>query len=220
MEIIRISFTGKVKDTGMVFDTTDADAAKKAGIYNEHLPYGPTPMILGDKRLIPGLEDALAKMKAGEEKTVIIPPKSAFGERDAELVKLVPLKVFKANGIEPRPGMIVVLENNLPGRIQSVSGGRVRVDFNHELAGKTLEYELKLEETITDEKDKVGAIFELTFPRIPVKELKVNKTEKEMELILPKDCTKLQDLQLKKINLINSIKKYAGVDKIRITEEY
>jgi len=41
-----------------------------------------------------------------------------------------------------------------------------------------------------------------------------------MELILPKDCTKLQDLQLKKINLINSIKKYAGVDKIRITEEY
>jgi FKBP-type peptidyl-prolyl cis-trans isomerase SlyD len=118
------------------------------------------------------------------------------------------------------PGLVVVLENNLPGRIQSVSGGRVRIDFNHELAGKTLEYELKIEEKIADEKDKIKALFEMVFPRSPVSELKVEKGENETEIVLPKDCTKLADLQARKITLISQLKKYACVDKIRITEEY
>lgn len=220
MDIVRVSFTGKVKDTGRVFDTTHAETAKKAGIFNEHLAYGPAPMIVGDKRLIHGLETALSSMKAGENKTVTIASKDAFGERDPELVKLVPLKVFKANGINPVPGLVVVLENNLPGRIQSVSGGRVRIDFNHELAGKTLEYNLTIEEKVADEKDKIRAIFEMVFPRSAVSELKVKKGEKETEIVLPKDCTKMADLQARKITLIGQLKKYAGVDKIRITEEY
>lgn len=220
MEIVKVSFTGRVKDTGKVFDTTYAEVAKRAGIFNEHLPYGPTPMVLGENRLITGLEDALSKMKCGENKTVVIHPKDAFGERDSELVKLVPLKVFKANGIEPRPGMVVILENNLPGRVQSVSSGRVRVDFNHELAGKTIEYELKLEERITDERDKIRALFELVFPRISSKELKIVRKEKELELVLPKDCTKLADLQARKMRLIIDLKKCIGEDKIQVTEEY
>jgi FKBP-type peptidyl-prolyl cis-trans isomerase 2 len=220
MDIVRVSFTGRVKDTGKVFDTTYAEAAKKAGIFNEHLSYGPTPMILGENRLIPGLENALSKMKSGEEKTVVVHPKDAFGERDPELVKLVPLKVFKANGINPAPGLVVVLENNLPGRVQSVSGGRVRVDFNHELAGKALEYELKMDERLSDEKEKIRAIFELVFPRIPVKELKIARKEKELELVLPKDCTKLEDLQVRKIGLVKYLKKVVGEDKIQVTEEY
>jgi FKBP-type peptidyl-prolyl cis-trans isomerase SlyD len=159
-------------------------------------------------------------MKSGEEKTVVVHPKDAFGEREPELVKLVPLKVFKANGINPAPGLVVVLENNLPGRVQTVSGGRVRVDFNHELAGRTLEYELKIDEKLTDEKEKIKALFELVFPRMPVKELKIARKEKELELVLPKDCTKLADLQARKLTLIKYLKKCVGEDKIQITEEY
>lgn len=220
MDIVRVSFTGRVKDTGRVFDTTHAEIAKKAGIFNEHLTYGPTPMVLGENRLIPGLEQALSKMKSGEEKTVVIHPKDAFGEREPELVKLVPLNVFKANGVNPVPGLVVILENNLPGRVQSVSGGRVRVDFNHELASKTLEYDLKIDEKVTDEKEKVRALFELVFPRMPAKELKITRKEKELELVLPKECTKLADLQVRKISLIQYLKKCVGDDKIQVTEEY
>jgi len=220
MDIVRVSFTGRVKDTGKVFDTTYAEVAKKSGIFNEHLPYGPAPMVLGENRLIPGLENVLSKMKSGEEKTVVIHPKDAFGEREPELVKLVPLKVFKANGINPAPGLVVVLENNLPGRVQTVSGGRVRVDFNHELAGRTLEYELKIDRRLTDEEEKIKALFELVFPRIPTKDLKINRREKELELVLPNDCTKLEDLQVRKMGLIKYLKKCVGEDKIQITEEY
>jgi FKBP-type peptidyl-prolyl cis-trans isomerase 2 len=220
MDIVRVSFTGRVKDTGKVFDTTYAEVAKKAGIFNEHFSYGPAPMILGENRLIPGLENVLSKMKSGEEKTVVIHPKDAFGEREPELVKLVPLKVFKANGINPAPGLVVVLENNLPGRVQTVSGGRVRVDFNHELAGRTLEYELKIDRRLTDEEEKIRALFELVFPRMPVKDLKINRREKELELVLPNDCTKLEDLQVRKMGLIKYLKKCVGEDKIQITEEY
>ncbi len=220
MDVVRVSFTGRIKDTDRVFDTTYAEVAKKAGTFSEHLTYGPAPMILGENRLIPGLEQALSKMKSGEEKTVVIHPKDAFGEREPELVKLVPLKVFKANGINPAPGLVVILENNLPGRVQSVSGGRVRVDFNHELAGKTLEYELRMDEKLTDEKEKIRALFELVFPRIPVKDLKISRKEKELELVLPKECTKLEDLQVRKLGLIKYLKKCVVEDKIQVTEEY
>ena len=220
MEIIRVSFTGRLKDTGGVFDTTSAEVAKKHGIFNEHAVYGPTPFIVGEGRLIKGLEEALIGMKPGEQKTILIPPKNGFGERDPELVKLVPLKVFKANGVSPAPGMRLVLENNLPGKVQSVSGGRVRIDFNHDLAGKTLEYDLKLEERLKEDRDKIKALFELVFFRVPSEELKIKKTEKELELILPKECTKLSDLQAKKMVLMGYVKKCTGIDKIQVTEEY
>jgi FKBP-type peptidyl-prolyl cis-trans isomerase 2 len=220
MEIVKVSFTGKIRDTGQVFDTTHADIAKKAGIFNENFPYGPSPMILGESRLIKGFENALSKMAPKEKKTVTIAPKDAYGERNSELVKLVPLNVFKANGINPVPGMTVVLDSKVPGRVQSVSSGRVRVDFNHELAGKTLEFDIVLEEKVADERGKVECLFAMVFQGVPVAELKINKTDKETELVLPKDCTKLQDLQMRKITLINNLKKYAGLDRIRITEEY
>ena len=220
MEIVKVSFTGRIKDTGKVFDTTYADVAKKAGIFRENFPYGPSVMILGEGRLIKGFENALSKMAPKEKKTITIEPSEAYGERSPELVKLVPLQVFKANGINPAPGMTVVLDSKVPGRVQSVSGGRVRVDFNHELASKTLEFEITLEEKVTDEKGKIECLFATVFPNVPVAELKVKKTEKEIELVLPKDCTKFQDLQMRKITLINNLKKYAGLDRIRITEEY
>jgi FKBP-type peptidyl-prolyl cis-trans isomerase SlyD len=101
-------------------------------------------------------------MKDGEEKTIQLPPEEAFGERDPKLVQLVPMSEFKKQGIKPQVGMAITSEGNT-GIIRSVSGGRVRLDFNHELAGKNLEYQMKVDSVIEDDVEKVKSLIDLHY---------------------------------------------------------
>lgn len=153
-DFVNIEFTGRVKDTDEVFDTTSEEMSKLAGIYNEKTNYGPVPIIVGARQLIPGLEDAIKEMNLGEKKKIELTPDRAFGERNSELVKLLPMSVFKDNRVEPSPDRMVNL-NGLQGRILSVDGGRVKVDFNHPLASKTIEYEVEIKEEIKETDKKI-----------------------------------------------------------------
>jgi FKBP-type peptidyl-prolyl cis-trans isomerase SlyD len=217
-DFIRAAYTGKIKDTGKIFDTTDEDVAKKNGIYGENVRYGPIPIILGEGRVIKGLENVFLKMKAKDKKTIEISPDEGFGRRSAELVKLVPLNAFKGTGIDPRPGMTITLDG-IPAKVQSVSGGRVRVDFNHELADKTVVYEVELVEKITDNIEKAKALFEMCYSHVK-EEPKISKKEDELEIKLPKSCTTLKDAQQRKIRFIEEVKKHTGFKRVKIEEEY
>jgi len=216
-EIIKVSYTGKVKDTGQVFDTTYEDIAKEHGIYTDKFVYGPVPVILGTGSIIKGLEEELSKMKVGESKTITVKPEKGFGERDPKLLKLVPMKVFKDSGFEPRPGLVVSLEDGLKGTIVSVSGGRVQIDFNHELAGKTLEYEVKLEARAETDEERMQMIAEMVFPK---HKLKLRKEEDEITVEIPEEASKLKELEVRKKTLIELLKNYAGAKKVKVVEEY
>ena len=217
-EFVKVTYTGKEKNTGRIFDTNDKKAAEEAGIYNPKLSYKPALMILGKNQLIKGFEEALKEMKPGKEKEVEIPPEKAYGERKSELIKIVPLQAFKQNKINPVPGMILELEG-MPAKVQSVSGGRVRVDLNHELAGKTLVFKIKLDEKITEPDAKVKALVEQLFPL--EKEVKIKiLSEEELEINLSKQSTLMKDYQQRKILLIQQIKDLLGYKNIKIIEEY
>jgi len=66
---VKISYTGRVKD-GPVFDTTDAETARKEGIFDQNRVYQPVPMVIGEMHVLRGLDEALADMKEGEEKNL------------------------------------------------------------------------------------------------------------------------------------------------------
>jgi len=221
IEFVKVKYTGREKDTNRVFDTTEKEVAVKEGIFSENVNYKPNVMILGANQLIAGFEEVLKNMKPGEEKTVELPPEKAYGNRSPELVKLVPMNVFKKNNITPHPGMVLMLEG-MPVRIQTVSGGRVRVDFNHELAGKTLIFNIKFIEKIKDKDEKIRVLFERFFPDVENKELSIKKDEekKELELTLPKDVLKVRNMQARKIQLIQDIKKFLEYEKVKVSEEY
>lgn len=153
-DFVSIEFTGRIKDTDEVFDTTSEEMAKLAGIYNEKTNYGPIPIIIGARQLIPGLEDAVKELNVGEKKKVNLASDKAFGEKNPELIKLLPMSVFKDNKMEPSPGRMVNF-NGLQGKILSIDGGRVKVDFNHPLAGKAIEYEVEIKEEILESNDKI-----------------------------------------------------------------
>ena len=161
--VVLVEFTGKEAGSGRVFDTTSAETAEGAGFHREDGVYGPLPVVVGHGDLLPGLEEALKLMSEGQSKMLRLSAKEAFGERRKELVFIVPLQEFKKRGIRPIPGLMVDLNGGY-GRVQTVSGGRVRVDMNNDLAGKEVDYELKVVREVTDAKEKAQLLAEKFFP--------------------------------------------------------
>ncbi len=148
-DFVNLEFTGRIKDTNEIFDTTSEESAKQAGIFNEKTSYGPIVIIIGANQVIPGLEDALKEMNVGEKKKVEVPPEKGFGMKNPDMIKLLPMSVFKDNNMDPAPGRIVNFQD-FQGKILSVDGGRVKVDFNHPIAGKIVEYEVEIKDQISD----------------------------------------------------------------------
>lgn len=162
-DFIKLEYTGKITETGDIFDTTVEELAEENGIHSDKKTYGPISIIVGGGHVLKGMETELEGMEAGEEKTIQLTPEEAFGERDPGMIQLVPMSEFKKQGIKPQVGMAITSEGNT-GIIRSVSGGRVRLDFNHELAGKNLEYQVKVVEIIEDDTEKIRSLIDLHYP--------------------------------------------------------
>lgn len=213
-KFIKISYTGRIKD-GRIFDTTDEKIAQEEDIYDEKKVYGPIPLITGEKQIIDGLDSVLQEMQVGEEKTTEIPPEKAYGVRNPELVRLIPMRAFKKQKITPIPGMPVELDGKL-ARIQTVTGGRVRVDFNPELAGKTVVYDIKVEETAETNEDKIKYLLERTFNSIEGVEFEL--TDKNLRVTIPENLLKDNALGVKKAFLTTEIFKYLDVESTTFEE--
>ncbi len=163
-DVVVLDYTLRLADTGEVIDTTSAEVAKEAGIFKENERYEPVIVVLGEGALLPGLEEALKEMKEGEEKEIEIPPEKAYGIRDATKIKVYSLKEFKRAGIKNvYPGMVVEIGGRV-GVVRSVDGGRVRVDFNHPYAGRTVKAKVKLIKVIKEPKDKARMLVKRRLP--------------------------------------------------------
>ena len=215
-DFIRIDYVGRISENGEIFDLTKEDVAKEKEIYNPEFKYGPIPVILGAHHIMKGLENELIKMEVGKSKKIIIIPENALGERKSELIRLLPLAEFKKREIDPFPGM-PIMESGMRGRVLSVSGGRVRVDFNHPLAGKTLEYDIEIKEKITNINEKILAILELflKFEKDDIN-LKIEKETLEIKIGKNQDVPK----QVKKMIADNIIKWIKTIKKVIFIEEF
>jgi len=192
-DVIRLHYTGKIKETGEIFDTTFEEVAKEAGIYKENGVYGPVPIAVGAGHVLKGLDEALEGLEVGKKYEIEIPPEKGFGKRDRKLIKTFTLGQFRRQGIIPFPGMPVEIETEsgrkLKGRVLTVNGGRVRVDFNHPYAGKHLVYEVEIVEKIEDPIEKVKAMIELRLPRVDADKVIIEVGEKDVVV----DFTQVKD---------------------------
>lgn len=209
-DFIRVNYVGRL-ESGDIFDLTDEQVAKNEGVYNQNIKYKPMPIIVGENFLIKGLDDAIIKMRVGEKSSIDIKPQDGFGERNANLAKIIPRKVFKNEHVDPKPGMIVDFAGT-KGRIQSVDAGRIRVDFNNPLAGKTLKYDIEITEMIDKTEDKIKSIFE--FFGIDKADIKIDNGDVTIEIMLPEPIKKkissliLDNISdVKKVNFIETFKK-------------
>ncbi len=183
-DFIRINFTGKIKESGEVFDTTYEDVAKEHGIYDPKVIFRARPVVIGASHILPGVDKGLEGAELGEKKAIEVAPADGFGERDPSLVKVVPLREFKKRDVNPVPGMRIEVDDKV-GRVQSVGGGRVRIDLNHGLAGRVLEYEVKVEEKTNKKEERIRQLLELYIPNVDPQEFAIKLREKAVEIGLP-----------------------------------
>jgi len=154
-DFILIDYVGKIKDTGIIFDITNEEKAKEEKVYDPRVKYGPVPVIIGAGFILKPLEDVLKGMKVGEKKVVELKPEDAFGERKDTLIKSVPVSAFRDS--VPTVGSYISIDN-FKGKVLSVDGGRVKIDFNHPLAGKDLVYEMEVLKVITEVEEKIKSV--------------------------------------------------------------
>jgi FKBP-type peptidyl-prolyl cis-trans isomerase 2 len=158
-DFIELEYKGMIKDSNIVFDTTDEKTAKYHNIFTERMKYGPLIACIGETQLLKGLDKFIEGKEIGEFKVNIL-PEDGFGKKSAKLLRLIPLKVFHQQNINPFPGLDVNIDG-MNGIVRSVSGGRIIVDFNHPLSGRELLYEVKINRIVTDTKEKLLSLLKL-----------------------------------------------------------
>jgi FKBP-type peptidyl-prolyl cis-trans isomerase 2 len=151
-DFIEIEFTGRANNE--IFDTTNKEEARQMGL---EIEVKPMIISVGNQMLLKGLDDSLEGKEIGKKYSIHLNQEQAFGKRHSELVKTIPLRVFREQNINPYQGMTLQLDNNL-AKVLSVSGGRIIVDFNNPLAGKEIDYNFKIIKKINDNKEKVNAL--------------------------------------------------------------
>ncbi|MFA6328667.1 MAG: peptidylprolyl isomerase [Candidatus Micrarchaeia archaeon] len=140
-DTVGVYYTGKLTD-GTVFDTNVKADAQKAGLAVRD-SYPLLTFTVGAGQMISGFDAAVVGMKIGEEKTVTLAPAQAYGERNAEAVLSVPLdKIGNSSGV--KVGSLLYAQNGASGRVTALNSTTVTVDFNHELAGQTLVFTIKM----------------------------------------------------------------------------
>jgi FKBP-type peptidyl-prolyl cis-trans isomerase SlyD len=155
-DFIRLTYTGSYDDT--IFDTTDEEKAKEADIFNPSAKYGPVVIRVGNKHVILGLDDDLPGKEPGYSGEIDIPPEKAFGAHDPDRVESFPKSTFKE---KPVRGQHVKIEEKGEGVIIDAIGGRVLVDFNHPLSGKTLHYTYTIDEEVEDAEEQLKGLIQL-----------------------------------------------------------
>ena len=135
-DTVKVHYTGKLEN-GKVFDSSeDRD---------------PLQFKIGDGQLIPGFEQAIVGMKAGESKSVQIAADQAYGPFREEMVVEVDRNQIPDN-LNPEVGQQLQVRQpngqNTVVTVTNISESKVTLDANHPLAGKDLIFEIKLIEIV------------------------------------------------------------------------
>ncbi|MEX2681061.1 MAG: peptidylprolyl isomerase [Candidatus Sigynarchaeota archaeon] len=129
-----VEYTGTFED-GTVFDSTAEHGGK------------PLVFLVGVGMMIPGFDAAVIGMEKGQEKEITLQPKDAYGEYDPEAVQTIPLDKFPKD-FKPEKGMMLHLgtpdRHHFEAKVVEVGKDSVKLDMNHELAGKVLKFKLKV----------------------------------------------------------------------------
>ncbi|MEE9236554.1 MAG: FKBP-type peptidyl-prolyl cis-trans isomerase [Thermoplasmata archaeon] len=220
-DLVYLEYDGWIKNPAgheELFDTTSEELAKEHELYDEKRTYGEVPTVVGKERLMKGMDEALIGVDVGKEQEVIIPPEKGMGKRDPKLVELFPIREFHRKEIDPKPGMEVHIRDR-HGFVSAVTAGRVRVDFNNPLAGKTLLYKFKVKKKVKGAKAKVLAIIEMDYGG-GAGEFKVKVEKGNADIVLPEVCKYDEKWFVSKYKVISDLRDLAGLKSIRFVEEY
>lgn len=107
---------------------------------------GPLEYEHGTGQIIPGLEKALEGLSEGDKKQVYVGCEDAYGPKDPQAIIDVPKDRVAIENIEPGMGLQAVDSSGkkIQGIVMEVGPDKVKIDFNHPLAGKELQFDVEI----------------------------------------------------------------------------
>ncbi|PRB84443.1 FKBP-type peptidyl-prolyl cis-trans isomerase [Pseudomonas sp. MYb185] len=128
---VTLHFTLKLPN-GDVVDSTEGKA--------------PATFKVGDGSLLPGFENSLFGLKAGDRRSLEIEPERGFGPGSPQNIQTMPRDQF--SDMELEPGLLVIFKDaaggEMPGVVKTIHDSVVDIDFNHPLAGKVITFEVEI----------------------------------------------------------------------------
>jgi peptidylprolyl isomerase len=217
-DFILVELTGRVEETGEVFETTDEETAKSSGIHREGDVYGPRLVVVGEGWVLRGLDKRLEGLKVGEETEIEIPPEEAFGQRDPRNIRMLPYRVLRSKGITPRIGERIEVDGRT-AVVRSVGAGRVQLDFNHPLAGRKIIYRVKVLERLEGGEERVKALIRRRFPGVDPESFGLKLLKRRVRITIPEEVFFAENLQLAKRAVALDIQRFLqGVESVEFME--
>ena len=217
--LILIDYTAKVKDTNLTFETTREEEAKKSELYDPARRYEPRLISVGEGWVLKGLDEALINASMGDKLNIEITPDKGFGERDPNKVRMIPLRKLGEKADEVRVGDTVELGERI-GIVKFIGSGRVQVDFNHRLAGRTLIYDVEVTKKLKDDNEKVLSLIKRRLP-IDDQKIKFSIEAASVQIDIPEETFIVDGLQIIKRAISNDVFKFVPrINNVRFIETY
>ena len=128
-DFITVNYVCKAKETGDVVDST-VEMEEHHHLEDEEHPHEPLLVVVGEEWIPKGLDEALTGAEMGKKFEVEVSSDKGYGKRDQSKVRLIPLRRFRREKLNPAPGMQLQIDGK-PATIRAVGAGRVQADFNH-----------------------------------------------------------------------------------------
>ena len=206
-DFILIDYVAKVKETNEVFDTTQEEVAKKEHLHKQGEIYEPKLVVVGEGWVLKALDDSLLEAEVAKATTVEIPSDKAFGPRDPEKIRRVPIKQLYAKEINPVVGARIEFQGKM-ATIRSIGAGRVLLDFNPALAGRTLIYDLTVTKKLDAQEEKISALIHRRVPVVEEEKFKIAVKAKNLTIDMPEDTFYVEGIQIAKRGIAMDIQKF------------
>ena len=179
-DFVTVAYTARTVEDGTLVDTTDPEVAEEEGV-GEDQEFAPRTIVLGEGHVFGAVEDDIVGKEVGDTGTVTVPAAEAFGEFEEDEVRTVSTDRIPED--DRYPGAHVDIDGE-HGHVETVIGGRARVDFNHPLAGEDVEYEYETVDEVEDREAKAQALMD-TFLDIDLEMWFETDVEEEEQLVEP-----------------------------------
>jgi len=208
--MIKIDYTAKIAETDAteeeqtVFDTTLEEIARAESIYKPEKVYQPMLVVLGKNWIPKGLEERIKEANVGDQFETNVPSDEAYGPKDPSKIKLVARREFQKLNINPSIGDRITIGSQT-GTVLSVTSGRVRMDYNHVLAGQDIDYDIKIHELIDGDDNKIRELIKRRLPGANLDGMSIELSGKKIVVDVPEQARFFEYVQFAKAEVAKDI---------------
>jgi len=132
---------------------------------------------------------------------------------------MIPLRKLGEDAEKVSNGDTIEVDNK-KGIVRFIGSGRIKIDYNHRFAGKTILYDINVLKELKSDEDKITGILK---KNLPVEDEKIifNKKDKILDIIIPQEIFRAENLPIIKHFIQMDLFKFVlGLEKITFTETY